>query len=111
MRLAALLRGSTLVGFALTLALTSCQLLNRSNAVQGTQGKITWPKDGDLWVYDLASRQQTKITNLPSVGATVTGATWSRDRQRVIYAQFWRRPNERSSGADLIVANADGSNA
>jgi WD40 repeat protein len=106
--MAALLRGGILVGLALSLTLTSCQLLNRPNAAQG---KITWPKDGDLWVYDLGSRQQTKITNLPSAGATVTGATWSPDGQRVIYAQFWRRPNERSSGADLMIANADGSNA
>jgi Tol biopolymer transport system component len=29
----------------------------------------------------------------------------------VIFAQFWRRPNERSSGADLMIANADGSDA
>jgi Tol biopolymer transport system component len=91
-------------------ALTSCQALNRSNVVQGLQGRIAWPKDGDLWVYDLGTRQQTKITNLPS-GAAVTGATWSPDGQRVIFAQFWRRPNERSSGADLMIANADGSDA
>src|SRR5205807_4039148 len=31
--------------------------------------------------------------------------------QRVVFAQFYRRPNERSSGADLMVANADGSSA
>ena len=41
----------------------------------------------------------------------MTGATWSPDGQRVIFAQFWRRPNERSSGADLMIANADGSDA
>jgi Tol biopolymer transport system component len=69
-----------------------------------------WPKDADLWVYDLASKQQTKIIALTS-GAAVTGASFSPDGQRVVYAQFWRRPNERSSGADLMVANADGSNA
>ncbi|GAC1313213.1 MAG: hypothetical protein NVSMB2_00830 [Chloroflexota bacterium] len=73
-------------------------------------GKIAWPKDGDLWVYDLASRSQAKITNLPQ-GAAVTGASWAPDGTRVIFSQFWRRPNERSSGADLMVANADGSNA
>ncbi|HEV7662714.1 MAG TPA: hypothetical protein VGQ62_04200, partial [Chloroflexota bacterium] len=77
---------------------------------QTLQGKIAWPKDGDLWVFDLASRQQTKITNLPQ-GAAVTGATWSPDGQRVVFSQFWRRPGERSSGADLMLANADGSNA
>src|ERR1051326_1003299 len=87
-----------------------CQILNQSKAAQGTQGKIAWPKDGDLWVYDLGSRQQTKITNL-NAGAAVTGATWSPDGKRVVFAQFWRRPNERSSGADLMVANADGSDA
>jgi len=90
--------------------LSSCQVLGRSSAAQGIQGRIAWPKDGDLWVYDVSSKQQTKITNLPS-GAAVTGATWSPDGQRVIFAQFWRRPNERSSGADLMVANADGSDA
>ena len=95
---------------AVALALTSCQLINSSSAAQGLQGRITWPKDGDLWVYDLASKQQTKITNLPS-GAAVTGATWSPDGKRVVFAQFWRRPNERSSGADLMIANADGSDA
>jgi Tol biopolymer transport system component len=106
-----LARGMVAVGIAVCLALvSSCQVLNRSSAVQGIQGRIAWPKDGDLWVYDVGSKQQTKITNLPS-GAAVTGATWSPDGQRVIFAQFWRRPNERSSGADLMVANADGSNA
>jgi dipeptidyl aminopeptidase/acylaminoacyl peptidase len=87
--------------------LAACSLPGKP--AQSLAGKIAWPKDGDLWVLDLASRQQTKITNLPQ-GAAVTGATWSPDGQRVIFAQFFRRPNERSSGADLMVANADGSN-
>jgi Tol biopolymer transport system component len=98
------------VALALAVALSGCQMLNHSNVANGAQGRITWPKDGDLWVYDLATKQQTKITNL-SAGAAVTGATWSPDSARVIYAQFWRRPNERSSGADLMIANADGSDA
>ena len=98
------------VGVAVCLVLTSCQLITRSSVAQGARGKIAWPKDGDLWVYDLPSRQQTRLTNLVS-GAAVTGATWSADGQQVVFAQFWRRPNERSSGADLMIANADGSNA
>ena len=110
MRRSKLTAGLGLAGLAFCLAITSCQVLNRSSGPQGLQGRIAWPKDGDLWVYDLASRQQTKITNLPS-GAAVTGATWSPDGQRVVFAQFYRRPNERSSGADLMVANADGSSA
>jgi Tol biopolymer transport system component len=92
------------------LVLGGCQMLNRSSPADNQTGHIAWPKDGDLWVYDLATKEQHKITNLPS-GAAVTGATWSPDGQRVVYAQFWRRPNERQSGADLFVANADGSNA
>jgi Tol biopolymer transport system component len=104
------MRGLGVAGLAVCLVLSACQVLNRSSVAQGLQGRIAWPKDGDLWLYDLASRQQTKITNLPS-GAAVTGATWSPDGQRIIFAQFWRRPNDRSSGADLMVANADGSNA
>jgi Tol biopolymer transport system component len=94
----------------LLVATTGCQLLNRSSATDGAQGRLAWPKDGDLWVYDFSSNQQKKITNLGSA-AVITGATWSPDGQRVMYAQFWRRPNERASGADLFVANADGSNA
>lgn len=105
-----LARAAVLIALALSVALASCQMLNRSAAIQGAEGKIAWPKDGDLWVYDLASKQQTKITQLPTAGAAVTGATWSPDGTRIIYAQFWRRPNERSSGADLMIANADGSN-
>jgi Tol biopolymer transport system component len=103
-------RCAALIALAASVALASCQILNRSDATQGAHGKIAWPKDGDLWVYDLATKQQTKITQLPTAGAAVTGATWSPDGQRVIYAQFWRRPNDRSSGADLMIANADGSN-
>jgi Tol biopolymer transport system component len=106
-----LARGGVAIAVLVCLALvSSCQGLNRTSAAQGIQGRIAWPKDGDLWVYDVGSKQQTKITNLPS-GAAVTGATWSPDGQRIVFAQFWRRPNERSSGADLMVANADGSNA
>jgi Tol biopolymer transport system component len=109
-RLARLARGAALLGLVAGIVLASCQVIGAPRVTQGAQGKITWPKDGDLWVYDLGSRQQTKTTNLPS-GAAVTGATWSPDAQRVVFAQFWRRPNERSSGADLMIANADGSNA
>jgi Tol biopolymer transport system component len=109
-RAATLFRGFAVAGLALCMILTSCQLINRPNIAQGATGKIAWPKDGDLWVYDLASGQQTKLTNLPS-GAAVTGATWSPDGSQIIFAQFWRRPNERSSGADLMIANADGSDA
>jgi len=93
----------------LTLATTSCQLVKPSQT-QNLQGRIAWPKDSDLWVYDLGSKQQTRIVQLPQGGA-VTGAAWSPDGQRIIFAQFWRRPNERSSGADLMIANADGTNA
>jgi Tol biopolymer transport system component len=95
----------------IALAISACQALGQpsSNAAKA-QGRIAWPKDGDLWVYDLDSKQQTRITNLPQ-GAAVTGASWSPDGQRVVYAQFWRRPNERSSGSDLMIANKDGSQA
>jgi Tol biopolymer transport system component len=109
-RAPAIARGLGAIGLVACLALASCQLVKPSSSAQALQGRIAWPKDGDLWVYDLGSKQQTKITNLSS-GAAVTGATWSPDGQRVIFAQFWRRPNERSSGADLMIANADGSNA
>jgi Tol biopolymer transport system component len=102
-------RGLVAITLAASLVLTGCQLIKPSQA-QALQGRIAWPKDSDLWVYDLGSRQQTRIVALPQGGA-VTGATWSPDGHRVIFAQFWRRPNERSSGADLMIANADGSNA
>jgi Tol biopolymer transport system component len=100
--------------FALALAatffVTSCQVLNRAPAAtEGAQGRIVWPKDADLWVYDLDARQQRKITNLPN-SAAITGAAWSPDGKRIVYSQFWRRPNENASGADLFVSNADGSN-
>lgn len=111
MALRPITRSASLLALALSVALTGCQVLNRNDVSQGAVGRIAWPKDGDLWVYDLASHQQTKITQLPSAGAAVTGATWSPDGQQVVYAQFWRRPNERSSGADLMISNADGSNA
>jgi len=97
-----------------TLLLTSCQALsglpNPTNQGPQGQGSIVWPKDGDLWIYDLSTRQQQKITNLPG-GAAITGASWSPDGKRIVYSQFWRRPNERASGADLFISNADGSNA
>jgi Tol biopolymer transport system component len=93
---------------AVGVLLGGCQALGRSSG--GLQGRIAWAKEADLWVLDVAGRKQTRITQLPS-GAAVTGAAWSPDGQRVIFTQFWRRPNERSSGADLMVANADGSNA
>jgi len=101
-----LLRGLIL---ATTVLLTGCQMLNRAPPANES-GRIVWPKDGDLWVYDFAGNKQTKITNLPG-GAAVTGASWSPDGKRIVYSQFWRRPNERASGADLFVSSADGSNA
>jgi Tol biopolymer transport system component len=104
-------------GIALGLALAvvavagsaGCQLLNRSNATSGLVGKVAWPKDGDLWVYEFGGgNQQRRITNVGQ-SAQVSAATWSADGRRVIYSQFWRRPEERTTGADLFVANADGS--
>ena len=104
-------RGLALGGALLLLGLlVGCQGLNRSATTEGLQGRIAWPKDGDLWVIDLSSKQQRKITQLGQ-GAVVTGASWSPDGKRVVYAQFWRRPNERVSGSDLFVANPDGSDA
>jgi Tol biopolymer transport system component len=99
-----------LLSLAASLVMASCQALVRAPAAtDSAQGRIIWPKDGDLWIYDLATRQQRKITNLPS-GAAVTGVSFSPDGKRIVYSQFWRRPNERASGADLFVANAYGSN-
>src|ERR1051326_5838434 len=103
-------RASALLGLVAAVTLTSCQLLTSSHVSQGAAGKIAWPKDGDLWVYDLSSKQQNRIVTPPPGGA-VTGATWSPTGKRLIYGQFWRRPNERSSGADLMMADGDGSNA
>src|SRR3979409_2613733 len=68
-----LLRGLLILCCA---TLAACQVLSSSSASKGLQGRIAWSKDGDLWTYDLASKQQTKITNLPQ-GAAVTGATYS----------------------------------
>ena len=103
-------RHALLLLLGLSLVLSGCQVLNRGPSPDTLQGRITWPKDGDLWVYDLSAKQDKKITNLPR-GAAVTGASWSPDGQRVVFSQFGRRPNERASGADLYVASADGSDA
>jgi len=89
---------------ALTLVLVACQ----PGAAQLPSGRIAWPRDGDLWVYNTAAKDAKKITNLPR-SAAVTGAAWSADGTRIVYAQFWRRPGETVSGADLMVAGADGS--
>jgi Tol biopolymer transport system component len=97
--------GLSAIGLAISVAITSC-----SGTGSRAEGRIVWPKDGDLWVYNLAAKQQTRLTNLPG-GAAVLGAAWSPDGRRIIYTQFGRRPNERSSGADLMVMNADGSGA
>jgi Tol biopolymer transport system component len=99
--------GLSAIGLAVGVAITSCSSNNNSS---GVQGRIVWPKDGDLWVYNLASKQQTRLTNLPG-GSAALGATWSPDGKRIIYSQFGRRPNERSSGGDLMIMNADGSGA
>jgi Tol biopolymer transport system component len=108
MRLA---RVVALLGAALVLS--ACQALGNisggNNAATGAQGRIVWPKDGDLWIYDLSTKQQKKITNLPG-GSAITGASWSPDGKRLVYSQFWRRPNDRASGADLFISDADGSN-
>jgi Tol biopolymer transport system component len=93
-----------------SLGVLDCQMLNRSSATEGAQGRIVWPKDADLWIYDVAGKQQQKITSIPS-SAAITGASWSPDGKRVVFSQFSRRSNERASGADLFVSNADGSDA
>jgi Tol biopolymer transport system component len=99
-------------GCALLFAtLVGCQILPGGGSVgkpaPNAQGRIVWPREGDLWILDLATRQSTRVTELPR-GAQVFGASWSPDGQQIVYSQFWRRPGETSSGADLMVVNADG---
>ncbi len=107
-----LVRAALLVLVA-SFVVASCQVVGgpagNTNGATASQGRVAWPKDGDLWIYDLNAKQQQKLTNLPG-GAAVTGASWSPDGKRIVYSQFWRRPNERASGADLFISNADGSN-
>lgn len=88
-----------------------CQLLGggSTSISQGLQGRVVWPKDGDLWVLEMGTKEQKRITSLPP-GAAITGAAWSPDGARVVYSQFWRRPGARASGADLFMAQGDGSN-
>jgi hypothetical protein len=58
-----LARGFGLTGLVVgILLLSGCQIINPPKVAQGAQGKIAWPKDGDLWIYDLSTRQQMKIT-------------------------------------------------
>jgi dipeptidyl aminopeptidase/acylaminoacyl peptidase len=101
-----LIRAIALVGLALLVLGAGCQ----GAAAPLPAGKIAWPKDGDLWSMSLPDKTQKKLTNLPR-SAAVTGATWSPDGAQVIYAQFWRRPNENASGADLMIMDADGANS
>jgi len=104
---------AALLALVASFVVASCQVVGgpagNTNGATASQGRVAWPKDGDLWIYDLNSKQQQKLTNLPG-GAAVTGASWSPDGKRIVYSQFWRRPNERASGADLFISNADGSN-
>jgi len=104
---------AALLALVASFVVASCQVVGgpagNTNGAKASQGRVAWPKDGDLWIYDLNSKQQQKLTNLPG-GAAVTGASWSPDGKRIVYSQFWRRPNERASGADLFISNADGSN-
>jgi Tol biopolymer transport system component len=86
--------------------LTACQF----GAPSLPPGRIAWPKDGDLWEINLGTKDQKKVTDLPR-SAAVTGVAWSPDGSQILYAQFWRPPNAKASGADLFLANADGSEA
>ncbi len=94
-----------LLAMSLALVAAACQ-----TGGPALSGRIAWAKDGDLWVMDLPSKQDRKLTRLPS-SATVIGAAWSPDGKRVAWAQFGRRPNESGSGSDIYVANADGGDA
>jgi Tol biopolymer transport system component len=104
---------AALLALVASFVVASCQVVGgpggNTNGAPASQGRVAWPKDGDLWIYDVNAKQQQKLTNLPG-GAAVTGASWSPDGKRIVYSQFWRRPNERASGADLFISNADGSN-
>jgi Tol biopolymer transport system component len=103
------LRPGLLLGLFATLGLlvlTACQI----GAPSLLPGRIAWPKDGDLWVINLGTKDQKKVTDLPR-SAAVTGVAWSPDGTQLLYAQFWRPPNAKASGADLFQSNADGSDA
>lgn len=57
----------------------------------------------------MSSKEAKKLTNLPR-SAAATGAAWSPDGTQLLYAQFWRRPGENASGADLMIVAAGGGN-
>jgi Tol biopolymer transport system component len=104
-------RSPVRVGLRVCLALALLVLsVGCQNAAALAPGRIAWPKDGDLWVIDLPTKNQQKLTNLPR-SAAVTGASWSPDGSKIVYAQFWRPPGAIASGADLFMSGADGGDA
>jgi hypothetical protein len=46
------------------------------DAALPTNGRIAWPKEGEVWTFNLADRQQKRIVEVPRGGA-VTGIMWS----------------------------------
>lgn len=74
-------------------------------------GRIVWPRDGDLWVVDVARPEPRRIAQFPSTGpeaASAWAAAWSPDGQQIVYSRFGRRAGERIAGADLLISTPDG---
>lgn len=81
-----------------------------SGQTPAVSGRIAWPNQGDLWVASLPGPQVQKVASLPGASA-ISSVAWSPDGRQLVYAQIGQRPGERAVGADLILANADGSGA
>lgn len=94
---------------AVTLGAVGCDLMARPAAFPALDGRIVWPKGGELSVLRLSDRQETRLVQLTDPSEVVTAAAWAPDGSRVVYAHVSRRAGARLSGSDLwVVADTGG---
>jgi hypothetical protein len=72
------------------------------------RGSLLYLRDGDVWRLDLATQEQRPLIHLDS--GAITHVAHSPDRTRVAYSVLYRTATYQVVGADIVVANADGSN-
>jgi hypothetical protein len=71
-------------------------------------GGLIYLRDGGLWRLDLTSQEQRPLVSLSA--GTVTHAAYAPDRGRLAYSVVYRNPAYQVLGAEIVVADADGSN-
>jgi hypothetical protein len=73
----------------------------------GVSGRLVLPRDSGAAIVDLPSREVRPVSVLPSQGVA-TGVASAPDGGLLAVSRFWRRPEDRVGGQDILLVGPGG---